>query len=536
MEICGISVAAPLNYIYVTEALSMRILRRFVVNGLILTTTSLLLRTLGVAWSAFVSRKLGADGMGLYTLIMSVYGLSVTVAASGVNLASTRMCAEALGKSDGAAAGGAMRRCLTYALICGVGACLLLFFGAGFVAERWLGDARCTAALKFLAVSLPFIATSNVLHGYFTAVRKVSRSAATQIFEQIFKIFVSAWALLYLVPDGIEYACIALVGGGAVAEIASFTMAFILYLVDKRKIKGGTLTREVGKSLTRELFGITVPVAAAAYVRSGLTTLEHILIPRGLRKNPATADTALATYGVLCGMVMPIIMFPTALLYSFTGLLIPEFASVDAKKNPVHTRYMVSRALGLTLIFSVGCAALMGMFSDTLGLLIYDNADAGEFIRVMAPLIPVMYLDHAVDAILKGLGEQLYCMKVNILDAAMCTLFVYLLCPRIGIWGYVLTIYIAEVANASLSLWRLSKVTGFSAKVGRDLMRPILCAVGSVATLRLIGMGALPVGWIYFIGAAVLTLAIYLLFLVGTGAVRKSDIKWAVGAIRRNEA
>lgn len=521
----------PFSNVYVTEVHTMRVLRRFIINGLIMTVTSLALRTLGVAFNAFVSRRLGADGMGLFTLIMSVYGLSVTVAASGVNLAATRMCAEALGRGDERAVRASLSRCLIYASLCGVGACLLLFFGADFVAESWLGDARCTRSLRLLAVSLPFIAASNVLHGYFTAVRKVAKSAVTQIFEQLFKVGVTVWALLYIVPDGIEYACMALVGGGALAETASFTMAFILYLADRRKKTSANVPREVGRRMWRELFGITVPVAAAAYVRSGLSTLEHMLIPRGLRKNPLTADTALATYGVLCGMVMPVIMFPTALLYSFTGLLIPEFAEADAKEESGHIRYMVSRALSFTLIFSVGCSALMSLFADELGMLIYSSAAAGEFIRVMAPLIPVMYLDHAVDAILKGLGEQIYCMKVNIFDAAMCTLLVYLLCPRIGIWGYILTIYIAELANASLSIRRLTKLSGFTIKLG-SLAKPALCALSSAAVLRLLGIGTLA-AWLPTACAAFLAAGVYFVFLLGTGTLTKSDVRWALGIARR---
>ena len=497
-----------------------------------MTATSLLLRTLGVAFNSFISRELGADGMGLFTLIMSVYGLSVTVAASGVNLASTRMCAEALGNGDSASLRGALKRCLLYAVFCGFFAFVLLYFLAEFVALHWLGDERCTASLRFLAVSLPFISASNVLHGYFTAVRKVSKSAVTQIFEQLFRMFIIVWALLYIVPDGIEYSCMALVGGGAIAEIMSFLMALMLYWLDRRKQKSSSLDVKQGKKLTRELFGITVPVAAAAYVRSGLSTLEHILIPRGLKKNPLTSETALATYGVLCGMVMPVILFPTALLYSFTGLLIPEFAEESGEKNSARVQYMISRSLGLTVIFSIGCAAVMIMFSSELGMLIYDSRDAGEYIRIMAPLIPLMYLDHAVDAILKGLGEQLYCMKINILDSALCTLLVYLLCPRIGIYGYILTVYIAESINMALSLARLIKVSEFAIRVVDRLFKPLISAVGASAILRLIGFSEI-YEWISLGGVSLLFTLTYALLLIGTGALKLCDIKRTFGFIKQ---
>ena len=500
----------------------VRILRRFLMNGLIMSLTSVLLRGFGVGFNAFVAGRLGADGMGLFTLIMSVYGLSVTVASSGVNLASTRMCAEALGRGDGCEVRSALKRCLIYALICGTGACLLFLIGADYISSVWLGDERCRESLRLLAVSLPFIAASNVLHGYFTAVRRVVKSAACQVFEQLFRVFVTVAALLYIVPEGIEYACMALVGGGALAETVSFIIALVLYLFDIRKVGVGKCLPTDGKRLTRTLFGITVPVAAAAYVRSGLSTLEHILIPKGLRKNPVTAESALADYGVLCGMVMPVIMFPTALLYSFTGLLVPEFAEARASEDSARIRRMTSRVLGLTLKFSIGCAVIMYLFSGELGILIYGSHDAGRYIFIMAPLIPIMYLDHAVDAMLKGLGEQLYCMKINILDSALCTLLVWLLCPRIGIYGYIVTVYAAEVMNASLSLFKLTRVTGFRANAADMYLKPMLCAVGTASIMHLLGADSLYHGWFGLVCMSLFTVAVFSLLLFGVSGAEIS--------------
>ena len=491
----------------------MHIFRRFMLNGAVMSLTSILLRGIGVAFNAFICGKLGEDGMGLFTLIMSVYGLAVTVAASGVNLASTRMCAEAIGRGNGREVGMAVRRCLTYALTCGCGACLLLYFGADTVAQKWLSDIRCAPSLRLLAVSLPFISASNVFHGYFAAVRRVTKSAACQVFEQLFRVFVICIALLYVVPDGIGYACIAIVGGGALAETVSFVMALVMYIADRKRHVCASRGAVDGRRLTRTLFGITVPIAAAACVRSGLSTLEHILIPRGLRKNPITADRALADYGTLCGMAFPVIMFPTALLYSFTGLLVPEFAEARTAGNDQRIRSMTTRSLRLTLIFSSWCSAVMALFSDELGMLIYQSADAGKYIFIMAPLIPIMYLDHAVDAILKGLDEQFYCMKVNIADAALCTFFVWLLCPRIGIYGYVLTVYAAEIMNASLSLRKLFAVTGFKADALKSFLIPVVCAGASAAVVNAVrgrvGLG----GWPGLIAGILFGTAVFAAFL-----------------------
>lgn len=451
---------------------------RFIKNGLLLTCASFFMRVVGVRFNAFVSAKVGADGIGLYTLIMSVYGFAVTLASSGVSLAATRMCAEAESETEKRSA---LRRCALYAAVCGTLSCSLLLILGKFIGKDLLGDTRCVIPLRLLALSMPFIALSNVIHGYFSAARKVSRSAAVSVFEQLFRIAVTVW-LLGVVPDGIEYACIALLGGGMLSEIASFLAVFSLYLLDRRHLKYERAVVD-GQRLSRKLFSITLPVAAAAYIRSGLTTLEHILIPRGLRQNPATSERALASYGILCGMVMPVIMLPTAFLYSFTGLLIPEFAEASARGEKRRVVDMSARAASLTLSFSFGCAALISVFSRELGLLIYKSTECGDFIKIMAPLIPVMYLDHAVDSILKGLGEQLYCMKVNILDAAMCAFMVFILCPRIGIYGYVVTIYVSEAVNASLSLARLCKKTGTGISPCA-VVRPVLGALTAALAVK----------------------------------------------------
>ncbi len=489
-------------------------MKRFIKNGLLMAAASILLRLLGVWFNAFVTARIGADGMGLFSLVMSVYGLSVTAASAGVNLAANRLCAKEIERTGSARE--VLRRCFLYAGTCGGVSACALYIGAERVALDWLGDGRCTASLKLLALSLPFIALSNVLHGYFSAVRKVSKSAGVAVFEQLFKTGFTVWALLCLVPDGIEYACMAIVGGGALAESASFLAALCVFLLEKRRWKPARfmLSAAEGKALTRELFGITVPVAAAAVIRSGLTTLEHTLIPRGLRANPATADTALAAYGVLCGMAMPVVMFPTALLYSFTGLLITEFAEAETKGARGHIRSMTGRALGATLMFSVGCALCMGIYADRLGEFIYHIPDAGLMIRAMAPLVPVMYLDHCVDAMLKGLGEQVYVMKVNIFDAGMCAFLVWLLCPRIGIWGYVVTIYVSELINAALSVGRLLVRTEYRlswAAIART-------ALGAAAAYLLTGRFGTAEGTAALFGGIAVTAGVYLAVLLLTGA------------------
>ena len=95
--------------------------------------------------------------------------------------------------------------------------------------------------------------------------------------------------------------------------------------------------------------------------------------------------------------------------------------------------------------------------------------------RILAPLIPIMYIDGATDAILKGMGKQIFSMNVNIADAALSCVLVFFLVPRLGLYGYVISIYATEILNTTLSLIGMFCATKTKPRVVHQLLSPLLC-------------------------------------------------------------
>ena len=93
-----------------------------------------------------------------------------------------------------------------------------------------------------------------------------------------------------------------------------------------------------------------------------------------------------------------------------------------------------------------------------LGLAVYKSGEAGHYIRLLAPLVPVMYTDMTIDGCLKGLGQQVWSMGINILDALTGLLLVWWLLPKYALAAYIGIIYFTEILNFVLSLLRLRKV------------------------------------------------------------------------------
>ncbi len=508
--------------------------RTLIYNSLLLSVAAIVMRAVGVSFSVWISNRVGAEVMGLYSLCTSVWGFALTLATSGVNLAATRTVAEALSVGEergGGTARAALRRAIAYAAGFGTLAALLLIFSANFIGLRILGDVRTVRPLRLLGISLPAISVSSALSGYFSAVRRVWKSALTQICEQVVKIFSVAALLWRLMPLGIEWCCTALILGGAISEIFSFVAGFILYRFDLHRHIGKGRSAISGRESTRRLLSTAVPVSLSAYVRSGLTTVEHILIPAGLEKYGSSRGGALAEYGMLNAMVMPVVMFPYAVINSFTGLLVPELTSAASLGQKHRISYISGRVWRMTIIFGAGVAGLLICFADELGYALYGSADAARFIRLLGPLMPVMYLDTVTDSMLKGLGEQVYTMNVNIADAALSAVLVWMLVPAYGISGYIAVLYISELINFALSAARLLRVSVMRPHIFGWIVAPVICIIGAATTARMALMLLPPAPdgcpeWLVLTCHMGFTLLLFSLLLLATGCVDRELSLW----------
>ena len=176
-------------------------------------------------------------------------------------------------------------------------------------------------------------------------------------------------------------------------------------------------------------------------------------------------------------------------------------------------------------MFSIGVAGIMFLFSEELGQLIYDNEETARYIRIMAPLIPVMYIDSAVDAILKGSGHQVYSMNVNIADALTSCILVFLLTPRLGIGGYIISIYATEILNTSLSLCKMFSVSKMRPKVFHQVIMPLLCVIGATNASKIL-LSLIPTAFTDALGLVLhvlLAVALYVALLILTKTVGNEE-------------
>jgi len=485
---------------------------RLMKNTLLLTGGSVLLRAVGLCFQAYLARNVGAELLGIFGLVSSVYIVFSTISISGVRFSVTRLAAEEIGRGNEYPLR-LMKSAFLYALIFGMFSAFSMYFTSYALASFWIGNGGAALPLRIMAFAMPFIAFGGVFDGYFTAKQKVFRLVFAQVINQAARIGVIVYAFKFI--DGAKnHPCDVLATGALFGETAYTALLIILYFVDVHRKK----TTKKEEPALKRLMQTAMPLAVSAYMRTGLSSLGHVIIPRGLKKSGMAASGAFVTYGIIHQMAFPVIMFPAALLSALGEVLIPRLTYAQVNGRKIGISYIVNRALRIGIIFSFMVTGVMFFYADVLGNAVYKNSDAAFYIRLLAPLVPVIYIDSVTDGCLKGLGQQLYSMRLNVMEGVINIVLLLLLLPEYAIKGYILTIYIKEIFNTSLSLRRLGKVTSV------DITLPtVFCMLAaSLSAKFLTGIVA---G-----NTSVLAIVFYVLFygviLYVTNSLSRDDIKW----------
>lgn len=448
----------------------------FLINGTILTGTALLMKFALLVFNIYISNQIGSEAVGVFSLVMSVYLFFITVSTSGLNIAVTVIVSEKFAINKEKTAIKTIRTCIFFSLLLGICAGCMIILLSNFITKNFLHNMVSSKPLFYIAIGLPFIGMSSCISSYFTSVRKAYKNAITQIFEFVIKMIATIILLKINLSKGVEYICISLILADVISEICSFSLIFILYIIDI-KLKRLNDVHSFGQRFN--ILKIAFPVALTSYIRSGLSTFKQLIIPDRLEKSGLSCNNALSKYGIINGMVMPIVTFPTVLINSYSMLLIPEFSTYVAQKNYKAINYISNNIFKFTCAFSVCVCSIFLFFSNELGLVIYNNLETGYYFKLLAPLVFFMYMDNIIDCILKGLNKQFGVVCCNILDLSVTTCFIYFLLPIWGIDGYIISIFISELLNFCISFFQMLKYSKLRINFIDWVLIPLICSLMS---------------------------------------------------------
>lgn len=484
------------------------------VSALILTGVNLLLRFVGTTFQVYLSGKIGAEGIGLLQLVLSVGGFALTAGIAGIRTATMYLTATQLGLKKPENIAHTLSACVLYSILCSSTVAILLNVFAPQIAVGWIGNAGTEKAIRLYAGFLPVSCLCGVMTGYFTAAGRIKTLAAVEVAEQLICIAVTMTLLATWAKNDILRSCQSVIFGSGLGACLTLAVLVILRLLEKAPVGSPFPIR-------KKLLSTAVPLAVADDLKNGINTIENLMVPKRLALYGAVA-APLAAYGTVCGMVFPVLMFPAAIVFSLAELLIPEMARCHAASKLSRIQHLTKRSLRLVFLYGSLFSGLLYLCALPLCQKLYSSYEAGYYLRLYAFLAPMLYCDAIIDAMNKGLGKQKISVQFNLLTAVLDVAFLYVLLPRYGMEGYFISFLITHLINFLLSIGLLIKTV----KIKIQIKIPVITAFSAI----------IAVIFSSFLSNTLWKLAAYFLIffslLVLTGMITRRDLRWLKGLIK----
>lgn len=429
--------------------------KHFILKGtFILTAVGILTRVMGFFYRIFLGRSFSAEEIGLYQLIFPVYTLAFSATSAGIQTALARLVAAASAKKQSAKACSYLRAALLCSLLLSLGFLFLIQKNAVFLATAVLGEPRCASLIFLMAYALPFAALHSCSCGYFLGLRQIRLPALSQLFEQFARILFVL--ILYITgahtafTPPVAIAVLGLVGG----EIfASFLSIHVL------RTTGHCFSARQEPALPEvpSLLFAALPLTASRVLLNLFQSLEAVSIPLALQKYGMSVSASLGTYGILTGIALPCILFPSALTNSISTMLLPEVAGMPDNQRKHALPGLLRKVIFFCLFLGFACLLFFFSASGFISRRIFHTPEAGNYILTLAFICPFLYSNTALISVLNGLDLAGKTFLINLFSLAVRICGVIFLIPHFGILGYLWTLLASQLLTFCCSLSLLLK-------------------------------------------------------------------------------
>ncbi|CAB1245501.1 stage V sporulation protein B [Clostridium sp. MT-14] len=432
---------------------------RFLKSTLILICSNLITSIFAFVFSIILSRNLGAEGMGLYGLIMPVYDLFICLITGGMVTAISRVAAVYFGRDDFNNLNRSIDISLTFNSLLATFVVCMIFINAPYISANIIKDTRSIHALQVMCPAIFFIALSSILKGYFYGISEMKIPAFIDISEKFLRIVIITLLInsfsLKDVNGTVTAAYITLTLG----EFISFTVLYVMYKIKKRRFGFNFSNTEDKLQLLFNILVISFPLCINGFLSTSLSAISALIVPRRLVASGIEYNAALGMIGRFNGMAMNIIFFPTTIITSMSIVLIPDLSEKMSKKDYWAIERRISQIVKIALFLGVLTMIICISLSDYLGELFYRRYDLEDYIKFTALSAPIIFVSMSTFGILNGIGKQKVILRNSLISSVMDVILVYFLTgiPSINVYGCGISLMITSLTTLALNMHELIK-------------------------------------------------------------------------------
>lgn len=450
----------------------MPFLNEIIKGTLILTIAGLLSRFLGFYNRIYLSNLIGARELGIYQLIFPVYMVCMSICCSGIQVALSKMVSALWIQNRYESMRKLMRVAIVFCFSLSLILSILMYILAPQICTYLIREPRCTASLRIVILSLPFVAMKSCLHGYSLGLKKSAVSAVSQLLEQIARVL-GIYLLSIMVFSDSPSAILAAYGM-VIGEIVSFFYTANQYLIYQKKLPKTSISTQVssGRFLLKELLQDSIPLTTNRLALTLLQSVEAILMPAMLKLFYKDSSLSLELYGILTGMVLPFLFLPATLTNSLSVMLLPTISAAKVKGHQKTISHTTSRSIHLCVCIGIMSTFLFLLYGKELGITVFSNETAGELLFLLSLLCPFLYISSSLSSILNGLGYATTTVWHNFVSIIIRIGFILFLIPLIGIKGYMWGLLASYIVLLFLDLMKISSLVQIKFSVIKTIFLP----------------------------------------------------------------
>lgn len=435
-----------------------------ITGTIILTVTGFVSRFIGFFYRIFLSRVFGAEGMGLYQLISPVLALTFSLTVSGIQTAISKYVASETSTHDYKSSFRTLLVGFVIAITLSFGCTFYIYSFSELIAVRFLFEPRTAPLLRIISLSIPMATVHSCINGYFYGIRKTSVPALTQLAEQLIR--VGSVFLIFEVYRNrgylptINFAVVGLVIGESASMLVSLAAIYHRFYVltaSRRIFSRVRQSFDICLKDARQLLSLALPLSLNRTLINFLQSIEAIYIPQRLQLYGYDNAKALSVYGVLTGMALPLILFPSAITNSISVLLLPIVSEAEAVNNQNTIKKAVRKSIKYCFILGFLCTGIFLLLGRWAGMWLYNSRLAGSFIITLSFICPFMYIASTLNSILNGLGKTSYTFAFSMVSLLFRLLFVFLAIPVFGIQGYLWGLLASQLMQTLLCIFAVRK-------------------------------------------------------------------------------
>ncbi len=431
--------------------------KRAIIKGtFILTLTGFATRFMGFFYRVFLSHTFGEEGVGLYQLVFPIYALCFSLTSAGIELALSRCVATRITQGKHREAKELLYSSLLITVTFSILITLILQRYAVPISRAFLHEPRCSDLLIILSYAFPFASIHSCVCGYYFGLKQTGVPASSQFVEQIIRILSVYLLYLYGVRHGIRFGVSIAVAGLVAGEISSSLFCLRALLGKKWLTHFSRLHLHGRLRHSRELLFLSVPLTASRVLLNLLQSIEAVSIPIRLQSYGMSLSESLSTYGVLTGMAMPCVLFPSAITNSVSTMLLPTVAEIQALDNQRELSRLIKRVACSCIFLGGICCVCLLAFGQWIGAVLFHSPLAGNYIITLAWMCPFLYTNNTLISMINGIGKTTLSFVINSVSLGIRIASVFILIPVFGIEGYLWGLLASQIcifAFCLLYLW-----------------------------------------------------------------------------------